>query len=88
MKLKNTYTLTELADDYIAVPLDNEESFRGVIKLNASGAEVFQGLIEGQTEEQLAKRLTKKYPGLDSESAEKAVATVLDSLKQAGLLEE
>ena len=52
--------------------MDNEENFRGVIKLNESGAEVLRGLMEGQDEEQLVKRLIAKYPGLDSATAKTA----------------
>jgi hypothetical protein len=52
--------LAELAGEYVAVPL-NEGSFRGVVKLNESGAEVFRGLTEGEDRqymEILATRLS------------------------------
>ena len=86
MKLNGQFTLAKLGAEYMAVPLDNTEKNRIVIKLNESGAEVFQGLISGQEEEQLAERLRAKYPELDSETARKAVNNVLDSLKKAGIL--
>ena len=86
MKLKSTFTIADLAGEYVAVPLD-DTNFHGIVKLNESGAEVFRGLMEGQKEEQLAQRLMEKYPGLDAETAGKAVATVLEGLKERGLLE-
>ena len=86
MKLNGQFTLAKLGAEYMAVPLDNTEKNRIVIKLNESGAEVFQGLIDGQDEEQLAERLRAKYPELDSETARKAVNNVLYSLKKAGIL--
>lgn len=86
MKIKGNYTVAELAGEYVAVPL-GEGDFRGVVKLNESGAEVFRGLIAGEQEEQLIGRLTAKYPGLDRETAAKAVALVLEELKEADLLE-
>ena len=87
MKLREQFTVAQLADDYVAVSLNGSGSFRGVIKLNESGAEVFQGLIDGQDEKQLAERLMAKYPELDSETAKKAVAEVIDNLKNAGILD-
>ena len=88
MKLKSRFSLAELGGETMAVPLDETENFRGVLKLNESGAEVFRGLIEGEDKAQLAARLQKKYEGLDAETAEKAVSVVLQTLKDAGLLED
>ena len=88
MKLKNQYTLTGLAGEFVAVPLDGGgDGFHGLVKLNESGAEVFRGLIEGETESQLEERLMKKYPGLDAATARKAVSLTLDRLKGEGLIE-
>ena len=87
MNLTNDFTVTKLADEYVAVPMNNMERFNGVIKLNESGAEIFQGLIEGQEEQQLVKRLMEKYPELDLKTAEDAVAQVLNDLKNAKVLE-
>ena len=87
MKIKGNYTVAELAGEYVAVPL-GEGDFRGVVKLNESGAEVFRGLTEGEDRQQLVQRLMKKYEGLDAETAEKAVDTVLQTLKDAGLAED
>ena len=86
MQLIDTFILTELADEYIAVPLNKSGEFRGVIKLNESGAEIFQGLTEGQDEEALARRLMKKYPEMDPAHAGAAVRQVTDDLKKAGVL--
>lgn len=88
MKLKSRFSLAELGGETMAVPLDETENFRGVLKLNESGAEVFRGLMEGEDTQQLVQRLMKKYEGLDAETAEKAVDTVLQTLKDAGLAED
>lgn len=88
MKLKNNYTLTGLAGEYVAVPLDQTDSFHGIIKLNESGAEVFRLLNEGKQPKEIERKLMEKYQGLDGETAAKAVAVVLDSLRKSGLLED
>ena len=88
MKLNHHFTLAPLGNEHIAVPLDNAEAFRGVVKLNDSGAEIFRGLIENENEEQLVRRLMDKYPELDKDTAAGAVTQVLKDLKAAGLLED
>ena len=87
MKLKNNFALTELSGEYVAVALDNPDDFHGIIKLNESGAEVFRLLSEGNSEAQIVEKMMEKYR-LDRDTAQKATAIVLDSLRQAGLLEE
>ena len=87
MKLCDQFIVTQLADEYVAVPMEKTSGFHGLVKLNESGAEVFRGLMEGQTESQLAERLKAKYPELDSETAKQAVSEVIASLKKAGVLE-
>ena len=86
MKLKNNYTLTGLAGEYVAVPLDGGSDFHGIVKLNESGAEVFRGMQEGQDEAQIARRLMEKFE-IDMETAEKAIRIVVDELSAAGLME-
>ena len=88
MKLKNQFTLAELGGEIVAVPLDGMQDFHGIVKLNDSGAEVFRGLSDGENKEQLVARLMAKYEGLDAETAEKAVLSVLEALKDAGLTED
>ena len=53
MKLKNSFTLTGLAGEYVAVPLDQADNFHGIVKLNESGAEVFRLLSEGKQEKEI-----------------------------------
>ena len=88
MRLKGTFTLTGLAGEYVAVPLDGGDSFHGIVKLNESGAEVFRGLCEGLDQTEIARRLMEKYPGLDAATADKAVNVVIEQLKKSGLLDE
>ena len=88
MKLKSNFTLAELGGETVAVPLEEMKDFHGIVKLNESGAEVFRGLIEGEDTQQLVTRLRNKYAGLDAETAEKAVLSVLGTLKGAGLIED
>ena len=87
MKLKSNYTLTGLAGEYVAVPMENASNFHGIVKLNETGAEVFRAMQEGLDAEAIAKRLMAQYDDLDEATARKAVAVVVDELTAAGLME-
>lgn len=87
MELKNNYILTGLAGEYVAVPVDGASNYHEIVKLNESGAEVFQALSEGLNENEAAQRLMEKYTGLDEQTAKKAVKIVIDKLEKAGLME-
>ena len=89
MKLKNGWMLTDLAGEYVAVPTEESaENFRGVVRLNETGKDVFQGLLDGLTEEQIVEKLLEQYDGVDQQGAEQAVKSVVDRLKKEGLLTE
>ena len=88
MKLKHSFVLTELIGDYVAVSMDSSSDFHGVVKLNASGAEVFRALSDGLNEEQCVDRLMDKFSGLNRETAQAAVNIVLKELRDNGLLED
>ena len=48
MKLIKTIVLTEVAGDYIAVPVGEATNrFNGVVRLNKTGRDIVQGLIDG-----------------------------------------
>ena len=88
MKLKNNYTLTGLAGEYVAVPLDHPDIFHGIIKLNDSGAEIFRLMSEGKDETQVVEKLMEKYKDMDEETAKKAFSIVVQKLDEAGLIEQ
>ena len=89
MKLKNGWMLTDLAGEYVAVPTEESaENFRGVVRLNETGKDVFQGLLDGLTEEQIVEKLLEQYDGVDRQGAEQAVKSVVERLKKEGLLTE
>lgn len=88
MKLKKEITITEIADEFVAVPLgEAAEAFKGVIRLNKTGKEIMEGLIEGKSEDLIVESLLQKYEGVDAESAFKYVGEITAKLEDAGLLE-
>lgn len=87
MKLKNEWMLTEIGGEYVAVPVKNDKKdFNGIIRLNESGKDIWQGLSDGLDENAIADRLVEMYENIDHEKAMKAVMTVIDKLKAGGFL--
>lgn len=88
MKLKESFVLTQMGDEYAAVPVGDQASeFRGIIRLNETGKDIWDGLADGLTREQIACRLVEEYNGVDETSALEATDRIIRTLKEAGILE-
>ena len=84
MKLKGTFVLTELGDGYAAVPTGGD--FRGIIRLNVTSRDIWQGIAEGKSEEEIAAQLVSSYSGVDEECALRSVRQITDLLRRENLL--
>ncbi len=86
MKLKFTFESMKLEDAIIAVPVGNSaETFRGVIKLNDSAAEIFELLKEETSEEEIITILKERY-GNDPK-LEGFVQCTIEYLTREGILD-
>lgn len=86
MKLKEGWVLTEMDGEYVAVPTkESAEKFSGVVRLNETAKDIWQGLAEGLDEAGLEKKLLSLYEATP-EQAKKAVQNVIAALKAEGLL--
>ena len=88
MILSKDWVLTELAGEYVAVPTAAVSSFRGIVRLNETGADIWNGLAEGKTEQEIAEKLVSEYADLSSDKALQAVRDVIAVLLKEGLLEK
>ena len=62
MRLKYNYEIMELENHIIAVPNgDDVDAYRGVIKLNETGAIIFDQLKQETSAEAIAEVLAKEY---------------------------
>lgn len=87
MKLSKDWVLTELAGEYVAVPTAAASTFRGIVRLNDTGADIWNGLAEGKSEVEIADQLVREYSGLRSDKALQDVRDVIAKLQEEGLLE-
>lgn len=89
MKLKAGWTLIEMGDEYVAVPTgESAESFRGIVRLNVTCKDIWNGLTEGLSEMEIARKLLELYDEIDLEGAQQAVRGVVAKLTEEGLLVE
>lgn len=88
MKIKEGFILREVAGSYVVVAVGAaSKDFRGVIKLNGSGAFLWKALEkEDKSTEDLVKALLDEYE-IDAETAKKDVKDFVDRLKGAKIVE-
>lgn len=86
MKLNKNFTVTEVAGDYIAIPVDDAaDILHGIIRLNEAGKLIWDGLDEGLDELAIAKRICNEYE-VDEATALQDIRDVMAKLKDAGIL--
>ena len=88
MKIKDGYILRTVAGSHVAIPITDEATgFQKSLRLNETGKFLWEKLGQDQTAEDLVAALLAEYE-VSREIAGGDVARFLDSLRQAGLLEE
>ena len=58
-----------------------------ILRLNESGAIIVRGLVDGLSPEEIELQLIAEYEGVDAVTAKRAVADVIEKLRNEGLLE-
>ena len=88
MKIKENFVFERIADENIIIPIGIEaDKLHGIIRLNASGAFLWECLSNGkETNLQLEQALIDKYK-IDPSIAKKDVLCFIDYLKSMGCLE-
>ena len=88
MKIKGAFVLREVMGQNIAVPVgETSKNFHGMVKLNATGADVWKDLEKGLSKEQIAQKITDNYEGIKMEEALLKVEQFLNKLQDAGIIE-
>lgn len=87
MKLKYDFSIQEVAGSYMAVAVGpGSEDFNGLVKMNATGKQIFLLLQQGKSEEEIVEALKTTY-NAEPGKIEAAVKDFILSLKKKGLLE-
>lgn len=86
MRIKSGFVVREVAGQVMVIATgEASKDFHGMIKLNATGKEIWLGLQEGLSEEDIAKRLQEKYE-VESEKAVEDTRVFLEKMEEMGFL--
>lgn len=86
MKLKCKFVINTVADEILAVPVGKESVFRGYIRLNETGKDIFELLKKDTDREKIISSLKKKYPEAKEDEIVESVDNILQKLTSAGLV--
>ena len=86
MKLKCKFVINAVAGENIAVPVGKNSAFRGYIKLNSTGKDIFEVLQNDTDREKIVAVLQKKYPEAQPDELFESVDDIIGKLSSAGLL--
>ena len=88
MKLKEEMILREVAGEIIAIPVGKTAlKFNGMICLNEVSAEIWKGLQEEKSKEEILERILQEFD-VSREEAAADLEEFLQQLRQNNLLEE
>lgn len=89
MKLKYNFATSKVADKTVAVAVGNNLGKKnGIIKMNETGAFIFNLLKNEVTKEEITAKMLEEYEGASKEEIEKAVEAFIKSLEKADVLEK
>ena len=88
MKLKEGVIFTKVAEETIVVTVgEAANAFRGMIKLNSTGAFIAENMLENTSKEELVALLRKEYD-VDEETAAESVESIVEKFQSVGLIRE
>lgn len=88
MKLKYNFVTNEVADQIVAVAVgDDLEKFNGFIKMNKTGAEIFDLLKNDISMDDLVAEMAKLYPDETKETVVETVKGFVEQLKNSCVIE-
>lgn len=88
MKLKYNFVMNKVADMVVAVAVGEDvQKFDGFIKMNDTGAYIFNMLKNDVTEDEITAAMEKEYEGVTSEELRKTVREFIGRLKESDVIE-
>lgn len=88
MRIKEGFVLREVAGKYVVIATgEASKSFNGMITLNQTGKEIWEGVTAGLGAEEIAEKLSEDFE-VSYEKALEDTKKMMDSMKHAGFLTE
>lgn len=87
MKIKQGFVMRDVAGQAVAIATgEASKSFHGMVKLNDTGAVIWNGIEKGLDEAEIAEQLTAGYD-VEVGQALKDVESFIARMRDAGLVE-
>lgn len=88
MKLKYNFVTNKVADRIVAVAVgEDANKFSGFIKMNDTGAYIFNMLKSDVTEDEIVASIEREYDGADSEQIRNTVKAFIVKLRESDVIE-
>lgn len=89
MKIKSGFMMRSIAGCKVVVSVGKRSlDFNGIINLNDTAAFLWERLEQGATEEQLTAAILEQYTDVDEAAARESVAEFINTLREAGCLDD
>lgn len=86
MQIKKGFVLREVAGQVMVIATgEASKNFHGMIRLNATGKDIWLGLQEGLSEKDIADRLRAKYD-VDFEQALQDTSAFIQQMEEMGFM--
>lgn len=87
MKIKDGFVMREVAGQHVAIATgEASKAFHGMVKLNTTGARIWQGVNEGKSVDEIADSLASTYQ-VSREQAVQDVVLFVSKMEEQGLIE-
>lgn len=86
MKIKDGFVIRKVADCFVVMNLGQELNLSGMITLNETGAFIWNGISDGLSEAEIARKITDEYE-VSEEKALEDVKTFICKMKEAEVFE-
>ena len=88
MKIKDGFVMRQVMGKTVVVAVgDTSKTFHGMIKMNKVATDIWNGVQEGLSEEQIAETLVEKYSEVSLEKALEDTKRVISTMINAGIME-
>ena len=88
MRIKDGFVLRQVAGQFVVIATgEASRNFHGMIKLNQTGADVWNGIAKGKTIEEIAGDWASDY-GIEEAEARQDAEALLRKMIDAGFVEQ
>ncbi|MBR3173753.1 MAG: PqqD family protein [Eubacterium sp.] len=86
MKIKDGFVVRDIMGQCVVVATgEASESFSGMIKLNDTGKDIWEGVAAGKSEEEIIDQIVEDYD-VDKERAKDSVSKFIADMKDKGFI--